>query len=84
MIRAAVQGHGAIDPALRLAQVMGRVEQAVQLIGGQLGADLGVGAEHGAQVCTLLHRLLAALLDQISRRDANGATWTFLALHGFA
>lgn len=28
--------------------------------------------------------LFRHLIDQISRRDANGATWTFLALHGFA
>jgi DNA-binding GntR family transcriptional regulator len=28
--------------------------------------------------------LFRHLRDQISARDANGATWTFLALHGFA
>ena len=58
-------GDGPLHPAAGLPEVMGRIEQALQLGSGQLGADLGIGTEHRAQVHALLHRLAAALLDQM-------------------
>ena len=59
-----VFGHGALDPAARLAQIVGRIEQAIQFGIVESAADLGTVAQHTAQVAALGHGLLAALLDQ--------------------
>ena len=43
-------GHGARHPDARLAQVVGRVEQAIKFFGRQFGTDLRFVPQHGAQV----------------------------------
>ena len=44
---------------------MGGIEQTIQFFGRELRGDLGISAQHVAQMSALLHRLLAALLDQM-------------------
>ena len=58
-------GHGARHPDAGLAQVMGRVEQAIEFFGRQLGTDLRLFTQHGAQVALFGHSALAALLQQV-------------------
>ena len=58
-------GHGARHPDAGLAQVMGRVEQAIEFFARQLGADLRLVTQHGTQVPLFGHRALAALFQQV-------------------